>query len=557
MMLTTGLVIDFFREYGLDILNIPQNREQDFENVRLYYPGIQTKPGSLYLMTAKEYIKLGCDAPAGAYEKTSDRSTLAGAYEKMSGCDAPAGAYEKISGRDAPAGAYEKMSGRDAPAGAFCAVTDGDGPAAWDERCFAVSTSRPAAEVFALLQERFEALARWDQTLSELLLRDASLQELLECSAPVLKSPCFLQDVNFNLLAACGQVRKEENAFFYETLRSGRAPSGLFTQLLSMSQPEPPYTSPKAISSKVKNLSDQRVLIADCCVHGVTALHFCLYYGEERRAGLPDLIVHLMQRMETGPSVRCLSGKSTDLHDELFAKLLEDNQAPDFDEICSTLGLFRFQHFMAICMDFKGPCIDPASRLTRLRALYPRFWFFHYHKRLYAVLGSNPQTRETDMQAKNSLLKQLQQLGASYGSSLDQFSVKALSAACRQAFIAQKMDGEHGASYADVLVRHMACDFFERHDFDDYCPENFLRLLEDDRTEGTDNLTLLGTYLSNNCNATQVGRILHMHRNNVLYRIGRIRGKYGIDLTEGKSRLMLWILTEKALADREQGIKSD
>ena len=492
MNLTRELLLYFFKEHDIKTVKTPKEQSVHYENVRLYYPGAKCEPGCLWVL------------------------------DEM--------AYAQIAGRFDGAG--------------FCVVSTEDKTV--EGECFVVRTKRQLTEVFGLLQERMEALMRWDRELTELLLREAPLQELLACSEPVLRAPCFLQDANFHLLATSGAVTREENPFFYETLRTGNAPGGLFARLLSTSSPEP-----KAVSGAVRELSDQRVLIADCCVNGAAVLHFCLYYGKECRRDLRDLIVHLMKRLETGPSIRRMTSRSADLLDALFAKILDEPDAPDLVETCAALGLQRYQQFTSVCIAFSGRQTSMAARLARLRAMYPRFHFFQYREKLYAVLGSNLQTREADIQAQRALLQQLEGLGAACGVSLDGFPVRALGVACSQAAVALQLAGEAGCTvYSQVMVQHMLNDFFERHDFACYCPSSFRQMLEDDRTSGTGNLTLLRAFLMSNCNATAVSRQLHMHRNNVLYRVERIKAKYGLDLSNGDSRLMLQLLAEKAEQER-------
>ena len=492
MLYSAGIFADYFEEFGCDLVKTPSDFDRKFVSARIYYPGAAPDADCLYLIDAS--------------------------------------ACAQIDGT---------------PSAAFCLVTDQ--PEADERFEFVLGTDMGVAEVFARLLEKMEALNRWDSALSEILLRDGSLQELLDCSVVVFDAPCFLQDSNFYLLASSGAVAEEENPFFYETLRTGRAPSGLFTQLLSRNPSEQPYASPRAISSAVKELSDQKVLIADCCVDGVAALHFCLYYGAHRRRGLSHMIIHLMQRMEAGPSIRLLASKSTDLHDELFCKIIDAPEDGEFTNICSVLGLLRYERFTAVCIESDTSNVDRV--MTRLRALYPRFWFFRYQTKLFALLGSSQESRAADLTAREDLLQRLGRLSLQYGCSLDHFTAKTLKLACRQAAETLSLS-ENAADYQSVMVQHMLGSFFTEHSFAWYCPESFRQMLQEDDNSPNNNLTLLDTFLSNNCNATAVSRILHMHRNNVLYRIEKIKAKYHFDLSDGSERLLLQMLAKKAIMDR-------
>ena len=53
-----------------------------------------------------------------------------------------------------------------------------------------------------------------------------------------------------------------------------------------------------------------------------------------------------------------------------------------------------------------------------------------------------------------------------------------------------------------------------------------------DVKHGTNNLQLLYTYLFCDCRASEASALLHMHRNNVLYRVGRIEEILGVRLSD-------------------------
>lgn len=60
-----------------------------------------------------------------------------------------------------------------------------------------------------------------------------------------------------------------------------------------------------------------------------------------------------------------------------------------------------------------------------------------------------------------------------------------------------------------------------------------------DRNHGTNNFQLLRVYLHNERKATETGQILHMHRNNVIYRIGKLEILMDLDLNDYNTRLGL------------------
>lgn len=62
------------------------------------------------------------------------------------------------------------------------------------------------------------------------------------------------------------------------------------------------------------------------------------------------------------------------------------------------------------------------------------------------------------------------------------------------------------------------------------------KIIAEDATKGGEDARILASYLSNERKATVVADELHMHRNTVLYRIGKIEKRFGLDLDEKWSR---------------------
>ena len=60
-----------------------------------------------------------------------------------------------------------------------------------------------------------------------------------------------------------------------------------------------------------------------------------------------------------------------------------------------------------------------------------------------------------------------------------------------------------------------------------------------DQQHNTNNLQLLRTYLWYERKATETGQVLHMHRNNVIYRISRIEQLMDLSLNDHGTRVGL------------------
>lgn len=68
------------------------------------------------------------------------------------------------------------------------------------------------------------------------------------------------------------------------------------------------------------------------------------------------------------------------------------------------------------------------------------------------------------------------------------------------------------------------------------------RLHQADVANGTDDYTLLATYLYFDCSIKKTAEIMEMHRNTVVYRLNKIRNNFFIDLDDCDTRVFLHYL---------------
>ncbi len=95
--------------------------------------------------------------------------------------------------------------------------------------------------------------------------------------------------------------------------------------------------------------------------------------------------------------------------------------------------------------------------------------------------------------------------------------------------------------YEDVYLYHIVDACREQLDIRSLCMPQLLELTALDQKNRSDNCKVLRTYLDNNCRSSRTADLLHMHRNNVNYRIKRIEERLGIDLSDVGQRLRLHI----------------
>lgn len=506
MKLTANILTDFFRDMGWTAHRISPIRHE-YGGVRLFFAGCNCQPEFLYI--------------------TPSETELAGRPDNVDFC---------LVGPDATPN----------PGAAYCIIAD----------------SGQFPEIYSAIQGLFDDFSRWDQALSDLLLNGGTLQDILNASTQVLKNPCFFLDNQYNVLASLGQVPPDINPFFHETVEMGRAPNRFFEELLSLPQHLRDSYLPHNSVNIINQPDNSTELLANYCVDGIPLLRFCMACINRTGNGIPDIVAHLMKRI--GPTASTLvhsSGGSISSYDCLFGRIIDDPADIDANTSIESLGLRQYDLFCVFSIDFGSQHTNMNFIMEKLRLLHPRIYFFLYHNTPYALIGA---TRTPILSSDESLDKlctmlcdRLGMLEATYGLSNPFTSIQNLSSACFQASYAQRHAADltesasligvpspnpAGIRYSDVTLYHILSSFFTQYPFELYCPRSFLRLLEDEREGHNNNLNLLLVYLSHECNSTTTARLLHMHRNNVIYRINKLKEKYVIDFADCMQRLILQAL---------------
>lgn len=467
------------------------------------------------------------------------------------------------------------VSERDKALADICLITDEDVGSNSDGFACIITADCGLLTVFSAIQTRHEQLIEWDRALSNLLLNGGTIQDILNCSAPVLRNPCIFEDEQFRVIASYGTATQEESSLFYETLKTGVAPVHLFEGILSLSpQARAPYTTTNTVIV-VQHFSPYDELLANCVAGGAIVLRFFMLCLNTSSTGVRDIVSHLVSRIESSPGIRQYSGWSVGSVDSLFSRIIDTPSSSDIPAAIDTLGLDSFNLFSVISINFGMQTAEASSFLTKLRMVFPNLRFFVYNNTPFALLGANSKTISSPNSLEpleKLLFAQLDHMGAVYGVSLGFSDILNLKVACEQAKCAMGTlqqahyrnyfphdNRPHLARYEEIQPLHILDSFFQTHDFSLYCPRFFCDLLSDDEKTGSDNLHLLFTYLTNNCNATTASRILHMHRNNVIYRINKIQEKYRMNLDDSKDRLLLTMLclAAKHKCDRPFNLSSD
>ncbi|MBR2188291.1 MAG: helix-turn-helix domain-containing protein [Eubacterium sp.] len=95
--------------------------------------------------------------------------------------------------------------------------------------------------------------------------------------------------------------------------------------------------------------------------------------------------------------------------------------------------------------------------------------------------------------------------------------------------------------FAELGIYNLLRDAASRNELDRYLSPNLIKLQEQDRQTGTHLFETLRVYLLENGNIKNTAEKLYLHRNTVIYRMGKIRQITNLDLDDARIRFLLLV----------------
>ena len=96
------------------------------------------------------------------------------------------------------------------------------------------------------------------------------------------------------------------------------------------------------------------------------------------------------------------------------------------------------------------------------------------------------------------------------------------------------------ARYQDLALLDIVDCYRMENPIESFAPRSYLRIVEGDQRNNTNNCYVAQCYILNGCSIAQTAKQLFMHKNSVLYRIERIKSLYGLSFSDpGENQLFL------------------
>lgn len=418
--------------------------------------------------------------------------------------------------------------------------------------------------LFSEIQFTFVLVNDWYQNMQDAVIRQKSMQDIITMSESVIGNFITVTDTAFSLLAYTKGLQTDD------PLQSTLVQNGYHME-------DAIKTFKKLKRFDVRMNTDGLVINTDCNIYKYDSISKIFVFNQtyfthvvmicdhrKLTAGLIDLYNHLIKMLSfyitrNWEKVKNFDHMYSSLVMDLMQGKLSDQNA--VQERAKFIGIQQHDQYIVMLLsgDNGSDSVFPGLMATEITKMFSHIRPIYINYELMLLLHHPDITAliaEQDM--NNSLNGYFQKYNVYCGVSEIFDNLLYLSQAYRQAELALN---KSSASQIGLIKCTNSPEWSNIASFDSYYTNCLLDRSEDtqklwktskygkmllelyrsDREKNTNNFEILYVYLTNERSTTKTANCLHMHRNNVVYRINRIESMLNIDLDDNQTRMNLVI----------------
>ena len=437
------------------------------------------------------------------------------------------------------------------------------------DECMLVKGISDICTLARVIQDRFYVLHKWENRLKEIVIESGNYQEIIDASEYILGNPLQVLDASYKLLATTNHILSDdeidikltESGFHsQDTLRkmqeSGRLKAYKEETGIIINHPGNPNKY-GTVSKWFWDAGMPVVHIIMICKNGAPSPSLIDIFQILTEHCRMCFQKHQSQDPQTGRIYDSL------IHDLLFGELTDSAEIDERAKVANIPIKGCFNLYKIVLKEnnewlIKRVFNELFQHLPGARIVIHQFEII--------VLNTYEKNAMRSQMKKDEerIISVLENYGAVCGVSAPFERITGMPEAFFQAAKALALgemlknnklmanvevdsmfyagDSDNIFDYDDVLVYHILTQVFRSapETFDNsICWEIVKKMWDEDQKEDNDNCQILYTYLVCERKATRTGEILHMHRNNVIYRLNKIIEMTGMDLEDYWTRMKL------------------
>lgn len=419
----------------------------------------------------------------------------------------------------------------------------------------AVSPKVSVIKVFNLLYQAFNDLLRWSYQVNSRIAAQEDFQNIIAVSREVFgDNPLLLVNASYNVMAV-SSMYSGDNERVRQVLEMGYFPKEYMDKIADIGYHRNSYryTTPMSYESNFMGCPFLMTTFYDNrAYYGFMVLYFP--DGKVPTRGQLGLFTWLAKKIRSYFLRSIGTGKSVPSQKETFISDLLMHTREDEEYLADRANSLK------IPMDMKYRiCVIQWQNYSRPQTEYV-LWrlkndleLSSYRVLIYQnmlILLMNGDLASMSIQEKvqytSRTISSLLETGGGYaGFSMPDFPLLKINVAFQQALSAARLGRQFEPEnklyfYSKYYIYEMLSDYSKRYSLDNVCLWSLSRLRGEEGEDNND-YKLLRIFLLTERNISLTARLMHMHRNSVIYRLKRIQEILLVDLDDPETRLRLLI----------------
>lgn len=409
------------------------------------------------------------------------------------------------------------------------------------------------AVIFNTLQEIYIMFQNWDRSMHDSLIQNLGLNHLIQISEPLLKNPVLIYDLSLKILAHSTAYVAADKIFPY-AIQQGHLTSDMVQQFRNEKIFDTLTETGIYISADKR--SERYNEIIKLIYINEKPMGYCVLVlvNPSNMKYMRRMFENFFESVQIGLEKMMQSIKTEGfMYEYLLIDLLE-NDSPEISIVKDRLTYIDLpfaSDFYLCVLNLTSPgSITIPFLLHQIQQSIPESRVFEYQGQILILIFEQKRLDPFHYMEQfpliyHTLLHEIHQHNMSGGVSRPFHQITELKAAYREARAALVfLEKEHSYPTDLIFFEQIALQFLCRSDtagsgYGITKHEKLNRILADDTKNHTCCAQILDTYLKTNCQATETAKLLHMHRNNVIYHIRKMEARYYLQLDDSEERLKL------------------
>jgi PucR family transcriptional regulator, proline-responsive transcriptional activator len=390
----------------------------------------------------------------------------------------------------------------------------------------------------------------WDHKLDKLILKGLPVQDLTNESEDFFENPFFVIDSTFRVIGNTNKIPSNndylKNVISQKSLTQDSIENLIKRKLLSeedkfrhVTLVEPP------------NMANCKQYVKSIYIDNyksATFVQFCI--NREPKKSDIDLIDYFVSKIEF--LLYCTENKSNfkhSMYNYFIVELLQKTYSSE-DELKKRAELLKMPYegrYMLYKISFEDFSARSASFVLEVIKNISPFYRVTIYEQSIVIINIFDKQKYTE-KILGQRIEWIQSFLENYQAYLGiggifhglKYASDEYNKATASINIGRIMDNNKRVYwYKDYFIYHILLLSSEKVSLSSLYYRRLKRLIDMDKTDNTDNLEILRTFLENDRNITKTAKLVNLHRNSVLYRINKIQEYLNIDLESYEVRMRI------------------